>query len=144
MPVPITAPTPSAVRLHGPSVRRRRRPGACDSSTNRSMLFVRSSCDTALPFALSGYLSSDLALVGSARIRALGFGRRLLASLALQTLPFGFVFDLFCIQGRIYSCCNVAYFSMSFFKPYPGKLTVILASSPSPSRRRIVPVPYLG
>ncbi len=40
MPDPITAPTPSAVRLHGPSVLRRRLSGASESAMSRSMLFV--------------------------------------------------------------------------------------------------------
>ena len=39
---------------------------------------------------------------------------------------------------------NPAYFSTSFLSPKRGKLTVILASSPSPSRLTTVPVPYFG
>src|SRR5260370_40323167 len=37
-----------------------------------------------------------------------------------------------------------AYFSTSFFKPKRGNCTVILASSPSPSRWYTKPSPYLG
>src|ERR1700680_1920373 len=39
---------------------------------------------------------------------------------------------------------NWAYFSTSFFKPKRGNCTVILASSPSPSRWYTKPSPYLG
>src|SRR5579875_2968299 len=37
-----------------------------------------------------------------------------------------------------------AYRSTSFLRPYPGKLTVSLVFSPSPSDSRTVPIPYLG
>src|SRR5215813_3056503 len=37
-----------------------------------------------------------------------------------------------------------AYFSTSFFNPNLGNCTVILALSPSPSRRYTTPSPYLG
>jgi hypothetical protein len=37
-----------------------------------------------------------------------------------------------------------AYFAISFFNPYPGKLTVTLVSSPLPSRRNTVPCPYFA
>src|SRR5215471_11765086 len=43
-----------------------------------------------------------------------------------------------------YARSNCAYFSTSFFKPKRGNCTVILASSPSPSRRYTVPSPYFG
>src|SRR5579871_2149533 len=46
------------------------------------------------------------------------------------------------LQG--YARSNCAYFSTSFFKPKRGNCTVILASSPSPSRRKTVPSPYFG
>ena len=45
MPEPITAPMPSAVRLHGPSVLRSRRAGSSEAAMSASMLFVRSSWD---------------------------------------------------------------------------------------------------
>ena len=45
MPEPITAPMPSAVRLQGPSVLRRRRAGSSEAAISASMLFVRSSWD---------------------------------------------------------------------------------------------------
>src|SRR5215213_5882554 len=46
--------------------------------------------------------------------------------------PFGYAFS------------SPAYFSTSFFWPKPGKLTRSLAASPTPSRRRTRPRPYLG
>ena len=45
---------------------------------------------------------------------------------------------------RTQALSNWAYFSTSFFKPKRGNCTVILASSPSPSRWYTVPSPYLG
>ena len=41
MPEPITAPMPSAVRLHGPKVRLRRLSGSSDAAIKASMLLVR-------------------------------------------------------------------------------------------------------
>src|SRR2546422_7970964 len=64
-----------------------------------------------------------------------------MARRAFQFLAFSSVGDFFGIHQVFF---NPAYFSTSFFSPYRGKLTVILASSPSPSRRTTVPVPYLG
>src|SRR5260370_37567664 len=46
------------------------------------------------------------------------------------------------ISPQLFSSC--AYFSTSFFNPKRGNCTVILASSPSPSRRYTVPSPYFG
>src|SRR5215831_8274232 len=60
----------------------------------------------------------------------LGLGRRFLACRALQLLPFCFIGNIL----RIHALISPAYFSTSFLSPYRGKLTVILASSPSPSR----------
>src|SRR5271169_2240323 len=70
-----------------------------------------------------------------------GFGCRLFPCRPLQLFPFRSVSYLFCVHQPFF---NPAYFSTSFFNPYRGKLTVILASSPSPSRRTTVPIPYLG
>ena len=41
MPEPITAPTPKAVKLHGPKVRRSFWSGSSDAAINASMLFLR-------------------------------------------------------------------------------------------------------
>src|SRR5262249_32862966 len=43
-----------------------------------------------------------------------------------------------------YARSNCAYFSTSFLSPNRGNCTVILALSPSPSRRYTTPSPYLG
>src|SRR5260370_36937035 len=72
---------------------------------------------------------------------AFGFRGCFLAGGALQFLAFDLVGNVRCIHQLLFS---PAYFSTSFFKPKRGKFTVILASSPSPSRRTTVPVPYLG
>src|SRR5205085_8056213 len=72
---------------------------------------------------------------------AFGFGRCLLTGRTLQFLAFSLVGDRLRVHQFLF---KPAYFSTSFFKPKRGKLTVILASSPSPSRRTTVPVPYLG
>ncbi len=48
MPEPMTAPTPSAVRLHGPSVLRSRLLGSSEAAISASMLLVRKSRDTGL------------------------------------------------------------------------------------------------
>src|SRR5690242_5342840 len=77
---------------------------------------------------------------GRAR-RPLGFRSRLLARGALQLFPFDLIGDVRSVHQLLFS---PAYFSISFLSPKRGKLTVILASSPSPSRRTTVPVPYLG
>src|SRR5260370_23431423 len=146
MPEPITAPIPSAVRLQGPRVLASRLPGSSDAAISASMLLVRSRWDTrppvSLPFPLALGCSRDLLLQRSARYSggALGFRRRLLARRPLQFLPFRPIYR-FCIHQSLFS---PAYFSTSFLSPYPGKLTVSLASSPSPSRRTITPRPYLG
>src|SRR6478672_4870532 len=42
-----------------------------------------------------------------------------------------------------YNFCRLANFSISFFIPWRWNITVILASSPSPSRIRTEPSPYL-
>src|SRR6266516_3071634 len=73
--------------------------------------------------------------------RALGLGSGLFASGTLQLLAFYFVGDFLRVHQSLF---NPAYFSTSFFNPKRGKFTVILASSPSPSRRTTVPAPYLG
>src|SRR5215475_9724077 len=72
---------------------------------------------------------------------ALGLGCGLLAGGALQFLAFCFIVDVLRVHQSLF---NPAYFSTSFFNPNRGKFTVILASSPSPSRRTTVPVPYFG
>ena len=97
----------------------------------------------ALTFPLALGLVTDLFLHGAAGYAggALGFGRGLFARGAFQLLAFGLVGNgLGVHRFRL----SPAYFSTSFLRPTPGKFTVILASSPSPSRRTTVPVPYLG
>src|SRR5215831_5974810 len=96
-----------------------------------------------LSLALALRLVADLLLHGSARDPGgpFGLGRGFLARRAFQLLAFGFVGDLLCVHQSLF---NPAYFSISFFNPKRGKFTVILASSPSPSRRTTVPVPYFG
>src|SRR5207248_8388645 len=85
----------------------------------------------------------DLLLQGASRYasRSLGLGGGFLARRALQLLSFGPVRCVFCIHQSVF---NPAYFSISFLSPCPGKLTVSFASSPSPSRLTITPLPYLG
>src|SRR5580692_4660593 len=76
--------------------------------------------------------------------RALGLGSRFLPCRSLQLLSFNFISNRCRIHNVFQPLFSPAYFSTSFFNPYRGKLTVILASSPSPSRRTTVPVPYFG
>src|SRR5262249_23039906 len=96
-----------------------------------------------LPLPLALRLMTDLLLRRTAghASRAFGFGCRLFARGALQLFAFYFVGDVLGVHQSLF---NPAYFSTSFFNPKRGKFTVILASSPSPSRRTTVPVPYLG
>src|ERR1019366_4653244 len=47
-----------------------------------------------------------------------------------------------CCGRRLQILCRLANFSISFFMPWREKRTVSLASSPSPSRMRMVPSPY--
>src|SRR4029078_13075406 len=93
------------------------------------------------PLALR--LMANLLLHGAAGDAggALGFGRGLLARGALRLLAFYFVGNGLRVHQSLF---NPAYFSTSFFNPKRGKFTVILASSPSPSRRTTVPVPDVG
>src|ERR1017187_1234448 len=97
----------------------------------------------ALPLALALSLVADLLLGRSACHTSGPFGLRrcLLARRALQLLAFCLVGNCLRIHQLLFS---PAYFSISFLRPKRGKLTVILASSPSPSRRTTVPAPYLG
>src|SRR5713101_6425510 len=145
MPEPITAPIPRAVRLQGPRVLASRLPGSSDAAIRASMLLVRKRCDTraglTLTLALSG--ASDLLLHRAARHtrRSLRFGRNLLARRPLQLLSFRPIRYRFCIHQSVF---NPAYFSINFLSPCPGKLTVSFASSPSPSRLTITPLPYFG
>src|SRR5262249_820423 len=74
-------------------------------------------------------------------LRALGLGCGLLPCGPLLLFSLCSIRDLRCVHQFLF---KPAYFSISFFKPKRGKLTVILASSPSPSRRTTVPMPYLG
>src|SRR5712691_10563125 len=145
MPDPMTEPIPSATRLHRPRWRRRRKVSSSLDKISASMLLVRKSGDmpkTGSPLALALHHLLHLALarapghVGGAA----GLGRRLPAGSALQLLAFLFIGDGF----RVHSILIPAYFATNFFNPYPGKLTVTLASPPEPSRRRTVPRPYLA
>src|SRR5438067_360408 len=85
-----------------------------------------------LPLALR--LMANLFLHGPAGHAGGAFGLRcgLLARGALQLLAFCFVGDGLRVHQSLF---NPAYFSTSFLSPNRGKFTVILASSPSPSRR---------
>src|SRR5579863_8064371 len=71
---------------------------------------------------------------------ALGLGSGFLARCAFELLAFVFVGYFFSVHSTLIP----AYFAMSFFNPYPGKLTVTFVSSPEPSRRSTVPLPYLA
>src|SRR6202050_2010271 len=108
MPEPMTAPIPSAVRLHGPSVLRSRLSGCSEAAISASMLRVRKSLPKS-PLPLALHQSSDLLLQRSSRhargpLRLRG---RLLARRALQLLTlFGFLYGL-CIHALV----NPAYFS---------------------------------
>src|SRR3954452_14319067 len=50
----------------------------------------------------------------------------------------------FIVHHFAHAFSNPAYFSISFFCPKPGKLTVSFAASPVPSRRSTSPRPYFG
>src|SRR5471030_631629 len=153
MPEPMTAPIPSAVRLHGPRLRRSFFSGSSEAAISASMLFVRKMLTAALGLRRLGLwgltltlalrLVTDLLLERTAGHAGGAFrlGRRFLAGRALDLLAFNLVGDGLRVHQFLF---NPAYFSTSFFSPKRGKLTVILASSPSPSRRTTVPVPYLG
>src|SRR6185312_10281995 len=211
IPEPITAPIPSAVRLHGPSDFRSCFSGSCEAAISASMLRVRRSdvpnlirlTRVRLALALTLCRSPDLLLHRSARNAGGSFGlrRRFLARCSLQfltlfggrcglcihrlsfltraqrTLPvrsFGshprttdFACALFrfspahnglcCALFRFSPahnglCCALfgqdlvspAYFSTNFFSPWFWKMITSFVLSPSPSRRTIVPRPYLG
>src|SRR6185437_10898217 len=149
MPEPITAPIPNAVRLHGPRERLSFFSGSSLAAIRASMLFLRkiliaaasSSGRLALALALRLVTNFLLHRPASHTGGALGFGRGLLTGGALHLLTFDFIFDVLGIHQFLF---NPAYFSTSFLRPTRGKLTVILASSPSPSRFTTVPVPYFG
>src|SRR5271165_2472552 len=109
------------------------------------MLLVRKSWLTrrALPLPLTLCRAANLLLHRSARYSgsALGLRSHLLARRPLQFLSFRPILNVFRVHQSLF---NPAYFSINFLSPYPGKLTVSLASSPSPSRLTIVPLPYFG
>src|SRR5207302_8868874 len=92
------------------------------------------------PLALDHLLNFSLARSACHAGGAFGLRRRFLAGLALQLFAFGSICNVF----GVHSSFIPAYFSTSLFSPWPGKLTVSLASSPSPSRRSTVPRPYRG
>jgi len=96
-----------------------------------------------LTFALALDQLFHLALVRSPRDTrcALGFRSSFLTGYAFEAFAFGFIFNVLCVHSSI---LIPAYFSIIFLSPYPGKLIVSFASSPSPSRRSTVPRPYLG
>src|ERR1035438_10622771 len=103
-----------------------------------------SACPTApLSLALALSLVADLFLLRPPCHTGgpFGLGRCLLARRALQLLAFCLVGNCLRIHQLLFSA---AYFSTSFLRPWRGKLTVILASSPSPSRRTTLPAPGLG
>ena len=96
-----------------------------------------------LPFALALDELLHFMFVRSARDTggALGFRRGFLTGCAFEALAFGFIFNVLGVHSSI---LIPAYFSTIFLSPYPGKLIVSFASSPSPSRRKMVPRPYFG
>ena len=165
MPEPITAPNPSAVRLHGPRVRFSLCEGSSEALISWSILFLRKRLLTKGPDNLkAGRLSSarfeignsaslaphlafrkssDFFLVGAPWHVVGTFWLRIsfFAGLALSGLAFRAIFNMLRVHRLAFSPAN---FSTSFFSPTPGKLTVIFALSPSPSRRTTVPRPYLG
>src|SRR4051812_871463 len=160
MPEPMTAPTPKAVRLQGPRLRRSLWSACSDDAISASMLCVRRSL-LMEPRALT---LSSLALCQNLHFflhgaavnggGTLGLGGRFLAGGALQLLAFFGGFNVFRIHPDYFRfltyylrpACYLrpANFSTNFFIPWRWKLTMIFASSPSPSRRTIVPLPYLG
>src|SRR5215210_6157617 len=62
----------------------------------------------------------------------------------MYSLPSAFLSAFCLLLSAFYAFSSPAYFSISFFCPKPGKLTVSLAASPVPSRRRTRPRPYFG
>src|SRR5579871_5313441 len=141
------APIPRKVRLQGPRVFLRRRSGSSDDAISSSILLVRirdamppPADQLALTLALNHLLDFALGRAPRNIGGSLGFGRGFLAGRALQLLAFICVRDVF----GVHSTLIPAYFAISFFSPYPGKLTVIFVSSPVPSRRITVPRPYLA
>src|SRR5271168_4514471 len=156
IPEPMTEPMPNATRLPRPRVRRRRAEGAALAAIRASMDFVRKSPwvrsrDMSpkwqvgdlphLPLALAlNYLLYLALLRATGHVGGPWTDRRGgLARSALGLLAF---YSVFYVLG-VHSILIPAYFATSFFNPYPGKLTVTLASSPEPSNRTMVPRPYL-
>src|SRR3954453_24153765 len=112
MPLPITAPIPSEVRLHGPNVRLSLFSGSSEDAISASILIFRKRLTWEIPpgppagarpgrsrfnlrlaLALALLLVTDLFLLGPARHagRPLGFRSRLFAGRALQLFAFFFI-----------------------------------------------------
>src|SRR5215831_12287166 len=117
IPEPMTAPTPSAVRLQGPSVLRSRFSGSSEAAISASMLLVRKSWftdaggqspapDLSLTLALRHLL--DFLLHRSARHAggSLGLGRCFFARRALQFLTFHSIGNVL----RVHELVSPAYF----------------------------------
>src|SRR5215472_5368157 len=120
IPEPITAPTPSAVRLQGPSVLRSRLSGSSEAAMSASILLVRKSWLTdrkraddpppCLSFTLALHQLLYLFLHRSARDAggALRLGRGLLARRPFEFLPFHSIGNVL----RVHELVNPANFSI--------------------------------
>src|SRR3569833_3910688 len=151
MPEPMTAPTPSPIRLHGPSVLRNRRSGDSEAAISASIPRVRSSLfktsyrlRTCWPLGscLTFFLFEPRATVEA----RLAFGAAFLRAARCSFLRSSVdsIFFVFIVSFYRQTFVRPAYFSTSFFNPPRSKATTIFASAPSPSRRTMVPLPYLG
>jgi len=136
------AAEPARVRLAGRD-QLGDRLGASQAPHSAALTGDKIACPTLLlALALALHHLGDFLLARAARHIGgpLALGSRLLPGRALQLLAF-------CSIGNflgIHSTLIPAYFAISFFNPYPGKLTVTLVSSPLPSKRNTVPWPYFA
>src|SRR5579884_802985 len=94
----------------------------------------------ALALALGHLLYFALLRSASYVSRARRKRRSLFPRGALGFLAFCSIFNMLCVHSILIP----AYFATNFFSPYPGKLTVTLASSPEPSNMTMVPRPYFA
>ena len=117
-----------------------RRPGQCRPLTAGPTILSLATAELALALALDHLLDFALHANRELRRRRAASAPGLFARGALGLLAFCSVFNVL----GIHSILIPAYFAINFFNPYPGKLTVTLASSPEPSSRTMVPRPYLA
>ena len=129
------------------------------------LICLKRSSAVLLSLRLTARQLLDPGLVAAAWGRALSLRSGFLARCALYLLTLVFIgnaFGICHVVVRIFFpeilpaaraayafCCfynrsSWANFSTSFLVPYPLNCTVIFASSPSPSRARRMPSPYLG